>query len=149
MDQQPAPPSPNEHDLAQPAMLAAIAVGGALGGITRVALFFAVPAAAAGFPWATFWTNVAGSFTLGALVIVAAARVPSNHYVGPFLGTGFLGSFTTFSAFAAQASGLLDRGSVWTAASYAAGTLGVGLLAAWMGIALARRAVRGTSWTGS
>jgi len=145
----PAPPPPTERDLAQPAVLAAIAAGGALGGITRIALFFAVPAAATGFPWATFWTNVAGSFTLGALVVLAAARVPSNHYVGPFLGTGFLGSFTTFSAFAAQANGLLDQDSVWTAASYTAGSLGVGLLAAWMGIALARRVVRATSWTGS
>src|SRR5581483_852601 len=68
--------------------LAAIAAGGMLGAAARYGLTRAI-----GTPWATFWINVVGSFVLGALVLVVVSR----PLLRPFLATGVIGAFTTFS----------------------------------------------------
>lgn len=120
-------------------VLAAVAAGGALGAPARYEVAQLVHVAPHGFPWATFWTNVSGSFTLGLLLVMIAERFPPSRYLRPFFATGFLGAFTTFSTFAVETDLLVRDGHWVLAAAYAASSLTAGLAAVWCGMALGRR----------
>ncbi len=114
--------------------------GGALGGGARVFLDSSARYLTPGyeaFPWGTLAVNVVGSFfiaVLGALLF--------ERFIGErermFWVLGFLGSFTTFSAFVLQIGESL-RASPLLGATYAAGSLILGLGAALSGFSLARR----------
>jgi len=98
-----------------------VAVGGMLGSVARYGLVAAFPDLLT-----TLIINVVGSFLLGVLV----ARRPDGGWARPFLGTGVLGGFTTFSAFAVQT---LEVG--WPIAiAYVAATLALGVGAAHVGL---------------
>ena len=89
---------------------AAIAVGGALGALSRWfvgTLMGSLDAAGGGFPWGTLTANVVGCALIGFLAPLLVGR--AAWLVG-FTVTGFLGGFTTYSAFAEETFILLDRG---------------------------------------
>lgn len=111
------------------AVLAAVALGGALGAGARYGASQLWPTAAAGFPWTLLWTNVAGCAAIGVLMAVLPAA--PHPLLRPFLGAGFLGGFTTFSAYAADIHRLLGQGRPQTAAAYLAATLLLALAAVW------------------
>lgn len=123
---------------AQPGVLGAIAAGGALGTLARYEVAQVVHVAKGSFPWATFWTNIAGSLALGFLLILLIERFPPSRYVRPFVATGFLGGFTTFSTFAVETDQLIKDGHATIGIAYALGSLFVGFAAVWVGIVLAR-----------
>lgn len=114
-----------------------VALGGALGAsaryLTNVA---AMRLIGPGFPWATAAVNVAGSFLMGVIVVVLAHRDATR--LAPFLMTGLLGGFTTFSAFSLDALTLWERGETALAAIYVAGSVIVSLAAIVAGMSLAR-----------
>ena len=56
----------------------------------------------------------------------------------PFLTTGILGGFTTFSTFATDADELLRLGHIGTALGYLVGTPVAAVAATWAGIRLTR-----------
>ena len=85
-----------------------VALGGAAGATARYSVYRAIAWHGPGFPVATGVVNVVGSFTMGILTIALAQRF-GNHYA-PLLLTGFLGGFTTFSAFSLDALTLWERG---------------------------------------
>ena len=128
-------PAPRRFD---PAVLAAIALGGALGAPARYGVAQLVHVADGTFPWATFWTNVSGSFALGLALVVVLERFPPTRFVRPFLTTGFLGAYTTYSTFAVETDVLVKDGHVAVAAVYAVTSLVFGFLAVWAGIWAAR-----------
>ena len=121
-------------------VLAAIAAGGALGAPARFEVAQLIHVSPGTFPWATFWTNVSGSFALGFLLILVIERFPPSRYVRPFFATGFLGAFTTFSTFAVETDLLIKDGHVVLGGAYAFGSLIAGFAAVWAGILLARLA---------
>lgn len=90
-----------------------------------------------GFPVATLVVNVLGSFLMGLLVEVLAQR--GGQRLAPFLMTGVLGGFTTFSAFSLDTMTLWQRGETWLALAYVAGSVVLSLAA----IALAMHLFRG------
>jgi fluoride exporter len=120
-----------------PAVLAAVAAGSAVGGLCRYGLGVLIPVGPNGFPWATFWTNTSGSLLLGALLVIAESRYPSR-YVRPFFATGLLGAYTTFSTLAVEAGLLTSGGAPDVAALYSGATLIAGVAAAWIGMRLGR-----------
>jgi fluoride exporter len=120
-------------------ILAAIAAGGAIGGLLRRAVNLAVPATAGDFPWPTFLENVSGTLLLAMLLVYVTEVRPPSRYLRPFLGVGVLGSFTTFSALTNETRALLLGGRAGLAFGYVAVTLAAGLAAAWTGMRLARR----------
>lgn len=123
-------------------VLAAIAVGGALGAVARYAVGLAWPTPD-GFPWATFAINVVGCFAIGILLVaLTEGSGPPHPLARPFLGTGLLGGFTTFSAYAVQAERLFAAGVPGTAFAYVVGTLVAAVLAAQGGVWSARAAAR-------
>ncbi|MGR3821959.1 MAG: fluoride efflux transporter CrcB [Salipiger marinus] len=114
-----------------------VALGGALGasgryltGLVMARLF------GRGFPWGTLAVNILGSFAMGVLV-VALAQLSANR-LAPFLMTGVLGGFTTFSAFSLDVATLYERGDVGQAAIYVAASVGVSLAALFAGLFLTR-----------
>jgi CrcB protein len=116
---------------------AAVAAGGAVGAMARWLIGLAWPTPAGGFPFATFVINVAGCLLIGALIVVLT-DIGAHPLLRPFLATGILGGFTTFSTYAVDAQHLLAGGHVGVALGYLAGTLAAAILAAWTGQALAR-----------
>jgi len=92
----------------QAVILAAVAVGGVLGALARYGAGVALPTVPGTFPLTTFLVNVLGCLLMGALVGALARRAGTIHpLLRPFLGTGVLGGFTTFSTYAVDADGLL------------------------------------------
>ena len=107
-------------------MLLAVAAGGALGGLARHGLASAFPVRAGAFPWTTLVVNVSGSFVLGVVAVLAAARWPGRRLLRPFLGVGFCGGYTTWSTAMAETVLLARDHHAPTATAY----LVAGLLAA-------------------
>ena len=62
--------------------------------------------------------NVVGSFLMGVFVVLAAKK-GLTHWA-PFLMTGILGGFTTYSAFSLEAVTLYERGAFGQAVAYVA-----------------------------
>jgi CrcB protein len=113
-----------------PRILGVVALGGVIGSLARYGLAEAVPHGSAGFPWATFVTNVVGCFAIG--VLLARLTPRHHHLLRPFLGTGILGGFTTFSTFAVDTEKLLHVQMV-VAFVYFFGTIAAALAAATIG----------------
>lgn len=117
-----------------------VALGGAIGAVGRYGVnVTATRLLGFSFPWGTVAVNVIGSFLMGVLVVVLAHK--GGMRLAPFLMTGLLGGFTTFSAFSLDAVTLFERGQVVHAAAYVCGTVLVGLIAIMAGMALTRWAL--------
>jgi CrcB protein len=119
--------------------LLAVAAGGALGSIAR----YAVGLMIAGvwkreFPLATFLINVSGSFVLGFFLAWGAERAALDPLWRLLVATGFLGAYTTFSAFEMETYALTDSGAIGLALLNVVGSVVAGFIAVYVGIALAR-----------
>ena len=106
-----------------------VGVGGALGSMARYGMGLALPSS--GFPYATLTVNVIGCFCIG-LALPAASRVEAlSPELRLLVVVGFLGGFTTFSAFGHETVSLLRSGGglalVNVAANVALGLAAVGL----------------------
>ncbi|MCF3145054.1 fluoride efflux transporter FluC [Streptomyces platensis] len=121
-------------------VLVVVALGGLLGGTARYVLGLALPAPAGTFPLTTFAVNVSGSFLLALLLVYVLEIWPPTRYVRAFAGVGFLGSFTTFSAWMVDTDRLLGHGHPAAAAVNVFGSLAAGLAATVLGLAVGRLA---------
>ena len=92
------------------------------------------------FPWGTFAVNISGCFALGLLIGLAEERDLLNREARLLLITGFLGSYTTFSAFGWETYGLFRADDPWRGLANAVGSVVLGVAAAWSGVMLARLA---------
>ena len=116
-----------------------IALGGALGAVSRYLLGNAVSrAAGSALPWGTFAINLSGCFLMGLLMttIVERELLPAAWRL--FLCVGLLGGFTTFSSFGYEALMLLAEGKLLAAGAYACSSVVLGLVAAGAGVYAAR-----------
>jgi CrcB protein len=123
-----------------PHLLALVAIGGAGGTALRSAFSDAV-GPQAGFPVDTFVVNITGALALAVLIEALALRgsdVAHRRFLRLFLGTGFLGGYTTYSALGVETEGLLRDGYPALALAYALSTLVLGLVVTLLGIAAAR-----------
>jgi len=117
-----------------------VGVGGFLGANARFVVARLVGALfETRFPLGTFIINMSGSFLLGVLgAIIAQKMLPGSEAVRLALGVGFLGAFTTYSAFEYETHALLEDGSWLLASLNMALSLFVGLLAVRAGIVMAK-----------
>jgi CrcB protein len=114
-----------------------VAIGGALGAVGRYLTGLAAARfLGAGYPWGTLTVNVVGSFAIGVLFIALMAKDASR--LSPFLLTGVLGGFTTFSAFSLDALKLFEKGQPGLAAGYILASVVFSLLAVFLGVIVAR-----------
>ena len=108
-----------------------VALGGAAGSVARYGAYRLWPAAAGGWPVATFTVNALGSFAIGLLYMYVVARGDSADNARLFWMTGVLGGFTTYSAFALETALL---GFSLTGVAYLVATVVGCLLAAIAGM---------------
>lgn len=114
-----------------------VAFGGAIGASLRfLAGIGLARLASGGFPVVVMVVNILGSFLMGFFVIYAAQK--ELTHLNPFLLTGVLGGFTTFSAFSLDTVTLLERGEYGQAAVYIGVSVVGSILALVLGMALAR-----------
>ena len=114
-----------------------VALGGALGATGRYLTGVAVVRLLGhGFPWGTLTVNVVGSFLMGVMVVVVGQL--GGTRLSPFLVTGVLGGFTTFSAFSLDALTLYERGHSGIAAAYVLASVLLSLAGIGMGLVFSR-----------
>lgn len=119
-----------------------VAVGGAAGAAAR----YGVAQWAGGrwgwsFPWGTLAVNITGSLAIGLLMalIIGHGADPAFRLL---LVTGFLGGYTTFSAFSLESLTLIETRRFGEAALYVAGSALLGIIACFAGLAVGRILVR-------
>ena len=122
-------------------VLAVISLGGVIGALSRYGLGLAFPTPH-GFPWTTFSINVLGCVLIGVLMVFVSDVWSGRPLVRPFLGTGVLGGFTTFSTYAVDTVRLTNAGSAGIAMSYLVGTFIAAILAVYVGNLAARELLR-------
>jgi CrcB protein len=129
------------HDRQAP-VVAAVALGGGLGAAARYAASLWWPVGSGGFPWTILLVNVVGCAVIGAFMVAVTEVWSPHRLVRPFLGTGVLGGFTTFSTYAVDIRHLLGTGHAGTALAYLAATPLAALTAVWLSTRAARRVLR-------
>ena len=116
-----------------------VALGGGLGASMRYLLGGWVVARLGGaFPFHTLLINVTGSLAIGAVLVLLTERLVADPAWRLLLVVGFLGGYTTFSSYTFEALSLVEEGNWVAALGYVLGSNGLGLLAAYAGMVLAR-----------
>jgi CrcB protein len=123
-----------------PARLVAVAVGGVLGSWLRWRIGVHWPARLGQFPTSTLVVNLTGAFVLGGVVAAWLERRPQRLVAHALVGTGVLGSYTTFSTMTVEAVTLVELGHVVRAGTYLAVSLVLGVVAFAVGLRLGRAA---------
>lgn len=119
-------------------ILAAVAIGGILGGLARYAITGSGQGPASGFPWPTYAVNVSGAFVLALLLVLVLDVLRPTTYLRPLLGTGFCGAYTTFSSVVVTTDQLAAHDRAGIAVAYLFGSLAGGLAAGVLGLGLGR-----------
>jgi CrcB protein len=91
------------------------------------------------FPLGTFLVNMLGSLLIGVAYVVLVEKVALSAEWRLFFITGMLGGFTTFSAFSLETLQLWQEGHVFNALAYASGSVVLGLLMAFVGMAITQK----------
>ena len=112
-----------------------VALGGAIGAAARYGVGVALVRPGA-FPIGVLAVNIIGSFLMGLIVVYLGQKMLSH--LNPFLMTGILGGFTTFSAFSLEAYTVFERGEVGQAAIYVIASVVLSIAALIAGIFIMR-----------
>ena len=122
-------------------VLVTIAAGGAAGATARYLIGYTWPTPIGTFPASTLMINVLGCALIGVLMVLITDVWSHQRLLRPFLGTGFLGGFTTFSTYAVDIQRLVAGSHLVTAFLYLAVTPVAALMAVWMTATTTRRLV--------
>ena len=117
-------------------ILAAVALGGALGSLLRYFVASAIPSN--GFPLGIFFVNISGGLLMGVIVELGALKLSLAPEVRAFLTVGILGGYTTFSTFSLDSVMLIQRGAWLAAAGYVVGSTLLSILALFAGLYMVR-----------
>ena len=112
-------------------IILSVAIGGAIGSLLRYYLSTLNFLSNSVFPVSTFLVNVIGSFAIGVLFFLF--KDSNNDYLKSFLMIGFLGGFTTFSAFTIDVLDLLQNDQYLISIIYICVSVIVSLLAVYLG----------------
>ena len=109
-----------------------IGIGGFFGAVARYGINTWLTARwGAAFPYGTLFVNVSGSFVLCLIIAMLSRGVDVAPALRLALTVGFLGSYTTFSTFSADALLLLENGHTLRGLAYVVGSVvGGGLMGA-------------------
>ena len=110
--------------------LLAIFLGGGAGALARYGFSaFIARHMGTGFPWGTLAVNLLGAFLMGLIVELLALKIQLPPSAKLLLTTGFLGGFTTFSAFSLESALMWQKGD-WLPLSLYTGVSVLGTVAA-------------------
>jgi len=117
-------------------ILLAIGIGSFIGGIFRYLLSQFIQARfLSAFPYGTLFVNIIGCFLIG-LVFGLADRGNLTQEWRLIIATGFIGGFTTFSAFSNETVSMLRDGQLGYALVYIIASVVLGLMATFIGISI-------------
>ena len=115
-----------------------VGIGGFLGAITRYTLGAYIGSRyGVRFPYGTFVINISGCFLVG-LILTLLARTTANTYWRYLIPIGFIGAYTTFSAFEYETFLAVQDGQVLTGLLNAVLSLVFGYVAVWVGAIVGR-----------
>jgi len=126
--------SPPRRRVQDPAVLAAVSLGGVVGAEARYGMSVALPHEPAQFPVSTWLVNTSGCLLIGVLMTVVTELSAPHRLVRPFLGVGVLGGYTTFSTATVEVQQLTLHGRPALALGYLVGTVVAALVAVTAGI---------------
>jgi CrcB protein len=117
----------------------AVFLGAGLGGmlrhaVNRGALAWLGP----GFPYGTLIVNVVGGLLMGVIAELFLVKGGGSQEFRLFLTTGFLGGFTTFSAFSLDSAMLWERSDYAALGAYVIGSVVLSIAALFLGMAAVR-----------
>jgi CrcB protein len=116
-----------------------IGLGGFLGSVSRYIIVKSVNEKVHSlFPYGTLTVNIVGSFLLGIIYMIALRKIGLSENGRLFLGVGFCGGFTTFSAFAMENFSLIDQKMMGTSLLYTSLSVVTGILAFAAGVWVSR-----------
>lgn len=116
-----------------------VGLGGFIGSILRFVTVRLVDGKLnAIFPYGTLTVNIIGSFLLGIIYMLALRKVGLSENGRLFLGVGFCGGFTTFSAFALENFSLVQQKFFGTSLLYISISVVVSILALAAGVWISR-----------
>jgi len=116
-----------------------VGLGGFLGSVARYIMTKVVDEKLnAVVPYGTLTVNILGSFLLGIIYVLALRNTNLSENGRLFLGVGFCGGFTTFSAFALENFRLIQEKLVGTSVLYISVSVVAGILALAAGVWTAR-----------
>ena len=115
-----------------------LSLGGALGTMARYLVSVSVAERVGVAPVGTFVANVSGSLLIGFLAVIFNQHVDLPPDLRRFVIIGVLGGYTTFSTLAYDTARYMETGELTQAVLNALGSLVVGVLAVFVGMALAR-----------
>lgn len=111
-----------------------VGLSGFFGSIARYLVYLWVtPRNPTSFPWATLFINLLGCFLIGVIGGLVERAVPFHRHLLLIGSIGFLGAFTTFSAFGYETFALLRSDQTLFALLNILGNVLLGLLAVWFG----------------
>lgn len=119
----------------------AVAIGGAVGAVLRYCFTYWN---VGWFPFGTLAVNWTGCFLLGGFLAATQKKWPLSPAWRNGIGTGMIGSFTTFSTFTVEILELATQGGpivLTFALVYAGGSVLGGLFLAWAGMVLVRKSL--------
>jgi CrcB protein len=100
------------------------------------------------FPMATWLANMIGCFALGWMTTYLPRRSNLPSYAATALGTGLVGSFTTFSTFSVETVQLLRTSHWGMALFYVCLSLCGGLAMSWLGFRFGQGGLHAQKETG-
>jgi fluoride exporter len=116
-----------------------IALAGAAGAVSRYGVgLWTQRQFGNNFAFGTLLVNILGCLLLGLVLELEVRTDWVNHSTRLFLAVGFLGAFTTFSAFGFETLKFMQAGAHQLAFLNVAANLVLGLLAVWVGWMFAR-----------
>lgn len=131
-------------------LFVAVAIGGVIGASARWGLSEVIATPRDQWPLPTFIINLTGAFILGLVIEFATAYAPDPgastfaRRLRPFVVTGILGGYTTFSTYMVEAHGLVLEGRSAMAGLYIFGSMIAGVLCVVIGMGLGKALFRGS-----
>jgi fluoride exporter len=116
-----------------------IGLGGFLGSVMRyITVRWVDGKLNALFPYGTLTVNIVGSFLVGVIYMAALRKAGLSENGRLFMGVGFCGGFTTFSAFALENFNLMQEKLLGTSILYISLSVVAGILALAAGVWVGR-----------